>query len=155
MTRMFEVVKDPISVEELIDKVQHRNAGAITTFIGSVREMTNGKQTIYLEYQAYIPMAEKMLAEIGSEIQSRWPDARVAISHRIGSLDISEKAVVIAVSAPHRKAAYQANEYAIERIKQMVPIWKKEKWADGESWIGDQLGRVEYPAGKPEGKDGR
>lgn len=153
MTKMFEIVEAPISVENLIKKVQHRNAGAITTFIGSVRELTNEKRTIYLEYQAYIPMAEKMLAEIGNEIQSKWPDTRVAISHRIGSLDISEKAVVIVVSAPHRRAAYQANEYAIERIKQIVPIWKKEQWADGQAWIGDQLEQMEYPTGKPEVKE--
>src|SRR5699024_6105872 len=144
MGKLFEIVEHPISVEELIQKVEHRNAGAITTFIGTVRELTNEKKTIYLEYQAYKPMAEKMLAEIGKEIQEKWQDTRVAITHRVGSLDITEKAVVFAVSSPHRKAAYQANEYAIERIKQIVPIWKKEQWEDGESWIGDQLEQVKY-----------
>ncbi|MGN8645284.1 molybdenum cofactor biosynthesis protein MoaE [Gracilibacillus sp. HCP3S3_G5_1] len=148
--KLFEVVEDPISVEALIKKVKDRNAGAITTFIGTVREMTGDKKTIYLEYQAYKPMAEKMLAQIGKEINANWPDTKVAITHRIGSLEISEIAVVIAVSSPHRKPAYEANQYAIERIKQIVPIWKKEQWEDGEAWIGDQLENVSYPEGKPE-----
>ncbi|SFM38516.1 molybdopterin synthase catalytic subunit [Gracilibacillus orientalis] len=151
--KLFEVVEDPISVDSLIKKVEDRNAGAITTFIGTVREITGKKKTIYLEYQAYKPMAEKMLAQIGKEINERWPDTKVAITHRIGSLDISAIAVVIAVSSPHRKPAYQANEYAIERIKQIVPIWKKEQWEDGEAWIGDQKENVPYPTGKPEIKD--
>ncbi|WP_208589099.1 molybdenum cofactor biosynthesis protein MoaE [Gracilibacillus suaedae] len=151
--KMFEIVEDSISVESLIEKVEDRNAGAITTFIGTVREITGEKKTVYLEYQAYKPMAEKMLAQIGKEINQRWSDTKVAITHRIGSLDISEIAVVIAVSSPHRKPAYQANEYAIERIKQIVPIWKKEQWENGEAWIGDQLENVPYRAGKPDIKD--
>jgi molybdopterin synthase catalytic subunit len=94
-------------------------------------------------------MAVKMLSQIGDEIQEKWPDALTAITHRIGKLDITEVAVVIAVSSPHRKTAYEANEYAIERIKQIVPIWKKEFWEDGTKWIGDQLETKEYPEGKP------
>ncbi|WP_138418570.1 molybdenum cofactor biosynthesis protein MoaE [Aquibacillus sediminis] len=146
---LFDIVDHPIEVEPLIKKVERREAGAITTFIGTVREWTKDKKTVYLEYQAYVPMAKKMLATIGDEIQSKWPNTVVAITHRIGRLDISDVAVVIAVSSPHRKAAYEANEYAIERIKQVVPIWKKEHWEDGESWIGDQLEQVPYPTGKP------
>ncbi|ARW42349.1 Molybdopterin synthase [Bacillus licheniformis] len=91
-----------------------------------------------------------MLAQIGKEINEKWPGTAAAITHRIGRLDISDAAVVIAVSSPHRKAAYEANEYAIERIKQIVPIWKKEHWEDGETWIGDQLETTEYPEGKPD-----
>ncbi|GAB3060075.1 molybdenum cofactor biosynthesis protein MoaE [Virgibacillus ainsalahensis] len=146
---LFEIIEEPIKVEELIKKVERREAGAITTFIGTVREWTKGKRTIYLEYQAYVPMAVKMLAKIGEEIRSKWPDTKIAITHRIGRLDISDIAVGIAVSSPHRKAAYEANEYAIERIKQIVPIWKKENWEDGNTWIGDQLENVPYPEGKP------
>lgn len=152
--KLFEVVEKPISVQEMIKKVERREAGAITTFIGTVREFTKGKRTIYLEYQAYIPMAEKMLAKIGEEVRRNWPHTEIAISHRIGKLDISESAVVIVVSSPHRKAAYQANEYAIERIKEMVPIWKKERWEDGEEWVGNQLENISYPTGKPEIKEG-
>ncbi|SHM92738.1 molybdenum cofactor biosynthesis protein MoaE [Gracilibacillus kekensis] len=151
--KLFEIVEEPIAIELIIKKVEDRNAGAITTFIGTVRELTAEKRTIYLEYQAYKPMAEKMLAKIGEEIIQKWEGTKVAITHRIGSLDILEVAVVIAVSSPHRKAAYQANEYAIERIKQIVPIWKKEQWDDGEAWIGDQLENVRYPNAKPDIKD--
>ncbi|MFJ8257968.1 molybdenum cofactor biosynthesis protein MoaE [Peribacillus asahii] len=146
---LFEITHSPISVETLISKVSRREAGAITTFIGTVREFTKGKKTLSLEYQAYEPMAVKMLSQIGDEIQQKWPDALTAITHRVGKLDITEVAVVIAVSSPHRKTAYEANEYAIERIKQIVPIWKKEFWEDGTKWIGDQLETVEYPEGKP------
>lgn len=151
---LYEIIDRPIEVKQLIKKVERREAGAITTFIGAVREWTKGRKTIYLEYQAYIPMAIKSFAKIGEEINSKWPDTKIAITHRIGRLDISDIAVVIAVSSPHRKAAYEANEYAIERIKQIVPIWKKEHWSDGATWIGDQLGYMPYESGKPHIKDG-
>jgi len=151
--QMFEIVEDPIEVERLIKKVERPEAGAITTFIGAVREWTRGRRTLYLEYQAYKPMAIKMFEKIAEEIQEKWPHTKVAISHRIGRLEISDVAVAIVVSAPHRKAAYAANEYAIERIKQMVPIWKKEHWEDGETWIGDQRENIPYPDGKPDKKD--
>ncbi|MFC4404840.1 molybdenum cofactor biosynthesis protein MoaE [Gracilibacillus xinjiangensis] len=150
---MYEIVEEPIMTEDIIKKVQRREAGAITTFIGTVREFTKGKRTVFLQYQAYKPMAEKMLAQIGKEIEEQWQDTIVAITHRIGKLEITEAAVVIAVSSPHRKAAYEANEYAIERIKQIVPIWKKEQWEDGDEWIGDQLENVVYPAGQPNIKE--
>ncbi|MFC7370977.1 molybdenum cofactor biosynthesis protein MoaE [Fictibacillus iocasae] len=149
--KLFIITDQPISVEEVTAKVIRREAGAVTNFIGTVREFTKGKRTLYLEYEAYPAMAEKQLARIGAEIQERWPDAVTAITHRTGRLDISDVAVVIAVSTPHRKDAYDANEYAIERIKQMVPIWKKEHWEDGEQWIGDQLEIGRYPSGRPEG----
>ncbi|KGR88635.1 hypothetical protein CD30_18170 [Ureibacillus massiliensis 4400831 = CIP 108448 = CCUG 49529] len=137
--QLYKVIENPIQTEEVIRKVESRNAGAITVFIGTVREMTNGKRTLYLEYQAYKTMAEKKLNEIGNEIENKWPNTKVAITHRIGRLEISDIAVVIAISSPHRNVAYEANRYAIERIKEMVPIWKKEVWEDGEMWIGDQL----------------
>lgn len=148
-TPLFEIVETPIDVEAVRKKVLHRNAGATTIFIGTVREMTNGKKTLYLEYQAYPEMAIKMFEQIAKEIQEQWPEARVAITHRIGRLEITDIAVAIAVSSPHRKTAYEANEYAINRIKQIVPIWKKENWEDGSEWIGDQLEKVPYSAGKP------
>jgi molybdopterin synthase catalytic subunit len=146
---LFEITSDPISIEEIANKVIRNEAGAVTTFVGTVREFTKGKRTLSLEYQAYEKMAVKMLEQIGREINEKWDDAKTAITHRIGKLEISEIAVVIAVSTPHRKDAYEANEYAIERIKQIVPIWKKEIWEDGGSWIGDQLEKTPYPEGKP------
>lgn len=147
---MFEITDKAISIEEVTQKVVRRDAGAVVNFIGTVREFTKGRRTISLHYEAFPSMAEKQLKRIGDEIVDRWPEAKVAITHRTGSLDISDIAVVIAVSTPHRKDAYAANEYAIERIKQIVPIWKKEKWEDGEEWIGDQLENTAYPKGQPE-----
>ena len=136
---LFQVVEAPIVVDDVIQKVASRNAGATVVFLGTVREMTKGKRTLSLEYEAYVPMAERKLFEIGEEMHTKWPQLQVAITHRVGRLDISEIAVVIAVSSPHRKSAYEANEYAIERIKEIVPIWKKEYWEDGSKWIGNQL----------------
>jgi molybdopterin synthase catalytic subunit len=149
----FTITKEPISIEEVVKKVIRPEAGAVTTFIGTVREFTNGKRTLFLQYEAYVSMAEKKLAQIGEEIKEKWPEAQVAITHRIGKLDISDIAVVIAVSTPHRKDAYEANQYAIERIKQIVPIWKKEHWENGEEWVGNQLETKAYPTGKPEEED--
>jgi molybdopterin synthase catalytic subunit len=151
--QLFAITKEPISIEEVVKKVIRPEAGAVTTFIGTVREFTNGKRTLFLQYEAYVSMAEKKLAQIGEEIKEKWPEAQVAITHRIGKLDISDIAVVIAVSTPHRKDAYEANQYAIERIKQIVPIWKKEHWENGEEWVGNQLETKAYPAGKPEEGD--
>lgn len=94
-------------------------------------------------------MAEKKLKQIGEEIKEKYPQANVAIVHRVGRLEISDLAVAIAVSTPHRDAAFKACRYAIERIKEMVPIWKKEHWEDGSYWVGDQQEMTPYPHGKP------
>lgn len=136
--KRFEVVNEPLDTERYRNAVLHASAGAVTVFTGHVREWTKGIRTLYLAYEAYIPMAEKKMAEIGDEIAQYWPGTRVAIAHRIGKLEISDIAVVIAVSSSHRKAAYEANEYAINRMKETVPIWKKEIWEDGQEWIGQQ-----------------
>lgn len=141
--KTFEIVTHAIDPQHYADMVLRPEAGAVTLFTGHVREWTKGVRTLYLAYEAYVPMAEKKLAQIGAEIEERWPGAHTAIAHRIGELAISDIAVVIAVSSPHRKAAYEANEYAIERIKEIVPIWKKEIWEDGEEWIGDQKKKPE------------
>jgi molybdopterin synthase catalytic subunit len=146
---MFQIVKEPIDVSRVIEAVVDRNAGAIVTFIGTVRELTKGKKTLYLEYEAYESMAQKKLEQIGAEIKQQFPNAKVAIVHRIGRLEITDAAVVIAVSTPHRADAYEANRYAIERIKEMVPIWKKEHWEDGSLWIGNQQETISYEKGIP------
>lgn len=151
--RMYEISKEPIDIQAVINKVVQREAGAITTFIGTVRELTHGKKTLFLIYEAYEAMAVKKLEQIGAEMEERWAGSIVAITHRVGRLDITDIAVVIAVSTPHRADAYEANRYAIERIKEIVPIWKKEHWEDGESWMGNQLETVAYPSGKPEAGD--
>jgi molybdopterin synthase catalytic subunit len=149
----FEISKEPIDTQAVIDKVVQREAGAITTFIGTVRELTHGKKTLYLIYEAYESMAVKKLEQIGREIEEKWQGSKVAITHRVGKLDITDIAVVIAVSTPHRADSYEANRYAIERIKEIVPIWKKEHWEDGQEWIGNQKETVAYPTGKPEESD--
>ena len=148
----YEITREPISIEAVVSKVVHPHAGAITTFIGTVRELTKGKKTLYLEYEAYETMAEKKLRQIGKEITEKWQNTRVAIVHRIGRLDITDIAVVIAVSTPHRADSYEASRYAIERIKEIVPIWKKEHWEDGESWIGNQKGNGRLPSWKTGGR---
>lgn len=146
---LFVITDQPIEPDEVMSKVKRREAGAITLFLGTVRELTFGKRTLFLEYESYPSMAIKQLERISEEVHERWADTCVAITHRIGRLEISDIAVAIAVSSPHRKAAYEANEYIIERIKQIVPIWKKEYGEDGSEWIGDQLNQVSYPEGRP------
>ncbi|WP_349305602.1 molybdenum cofactor biosynthesis protein MoaE [Bacillus sp. FJAT-49736] len=145
----FQITRDPIDIEKVVQRVVQREAGAITTFIGTVRELTYGRRTLYLEYEAYESMALKKLEQIGMEITEKWPLSKTAITHRIGRLEITDIAVVIAISTPHRAESYEANRYAIERIKEVVPIWKKEHWEDGEEWIGNQLGTKKYIEGKP------
>lgn len=136
--KAYEIVRIPIDSQRYADCVLRPEAGAVVLFTGHVREWTGGVRTLYLAYESYVPMAEKMLEQIGVEIEAKWPGTRAAIAHRIGELQIGEIAVVIATSSPHRKDAYEANEYAIERIKELVPVWKKEIWENGTQWIGDQ-----------------
>ncbi|GGJ95478.1 molybdopterin (MPT) converting factor, subunit 2 [Lentibacillus kapialis] len=144
MTNKFRITEEPINPNDCIEKVVRNEAGAVNTFIGTVREFTRGKRTLFLEYQSYIPMAEKKLRQIGDEIQERWGDTDTVIVHRIGRLELTDIAVVIAVSTPHRADAFEASRYAIERIKEIVPIWKKEHWEDGTKWIGDQKEKKSY-----------
>ncbi|MDO3412359.1 molybdenum cofactor biosynthesis protein MoaE [Saccharibacillus sp. CPCC 101409] len=144
--KAYEIVTEPIDPQKYADYVLRPEAGAVTLFTGHVREWTKGVRTLYLAYEAYVPMAEKTLRQIGEEMEAKWPGTRASIAHRIGELAIGEIAVVIAVSSPHRKDAYEANEYAIERIKELVPIWKKEIWEDGTEWIGDQRKKPDVPA---------
>jgi molybdopterin synthase catalytic subunit len=101
-----------------------------------VREATRGRRVLHLEYEAYAPMAERTMAQIGNEIGSKWPVDAVAILHRVGRLQVGEMSVAIAVAAPHRREALEACSYAIDRLKELVPIWKKEVFEDGEVWVG-------------------
>ncbi|MGG3455971.1 molybdenum cofactor biosynthesis protein [Paenibacillus rhizolycopersici] len=137
---LFIITDEPLSVEEITAKVIAPDHGAALTFTGTTREWTQGQRTVHLEYEAYVPMALTKLRQIGVEIAERWPGTRCAISHRIGHVDIAEISVVIAISAPHRAGCYEASRYAIERLKQIVPIWKKEIWEDGSEWKGHGLG---------------
>ncbi|MFC4600465.1 molybdenum cofactor biosynthesis protein MoaE [Cohnella hongkongensis] len=136
----YEITSRPLDVGRTLSLVSHPDHGAAIAFVGTTREWTAGKRTVTLEYEAYAPMAEASLASIGDEIAARWPGSLAAISHRIGTVGIGEISVVIAVSSAHRADAYEASRYAIERLKQVVPIWKKEVYEDGTEWKGHQLG---------------
>src|SRR5699024_6187994 len=138
MEKNYWITEEPIDINECIQKVIRAEAGAVSTFMGTVREFTHGKRTLFLEYQAYIPMAEKKLAQIGQEIEKKWGNTKSSIAHRVGMLDILEVAVAIAVFSPQPKDALEANRYAIDRNKEIVSILKKEHWEDGTKWIGDQ-----------------
>ncbi|NHN31602.1 molybdenum cofactor biosynthesis protein [Paenibacillus agricola] len=138
--QLVEITQQPISIEAVTAKVLHPNHGATLTFIGTTREWTHGKRTTRLEYEAYEPMAVKTMLTIVEQISASFEGTLCAITHRLGVVAVGECSVVIAVSAPHRDAAYEASRYAIERLKQMVPIWKKEIWEDGSEWKGHQQG---------------
>ena len=141
---MFKVVDGPIDDIALEEVVRTEADGAVIVFRGVARRYSRGRDVVHLEYEAYPEMAEKVMAQIGDEIKGRWPVSGVAIVHRTGVLQIGQASVVIAVSAPHRGEAFAASQYAIDRLKQVVPIWKKEVWSDGEQWIGWE--GVEQPA---------
>ncbi len=137
-SRYFRVQADFIDAREVEGRVASPGMGAIVTFTGTVRDQARGRTVASLEYEAYAPAAEKMLRQIGDEISANWAIDRVAIVHRVGVLTVGEASVVIAVAAPHRADAFAACHYAIDRIKQIVPIWKKELYADGAAWIGSE-----------------
>jgi len=132
----FRVVAAPLEIQEAVDAVRHPEAGAVVLFVGTVREWTEGTRTLAIDYEAYPRMAEEYLATIGEEIRQRWDVRGVHIAHREGRLRPGEDSVVIAVSAPHRSDAFAACRHAIERIKETVPIWKKEITAEGSRWVG-------------------
>ena len=133
---MFKVVDGPIDDLALEDAVRTDADGAVIGFRGVARRYSRGRDVVHLEYEAYPEMAEKVMAQIAEEVKSRWPVSGVAIVHRTGVLEIGQASVAIAVAAPHRGEAFQAAKYAIDRLKQIVPIWKKEVWSDGSQWIG-------------------
>jgi len=133
---VFEVTIEELNPEPLAEWVRQDDDGAGVVFVGVVRNNSKGKKVSHLIYDAYGDMACRQLQEVGREIRERWEVGRIAISHRIGRLLVGEKSVVIAVSAPHRKEAFSACAYAIDRIKEIVPIWKQEVGEDGAVWVG-------------------
>jgi molybdopterin synthase catalytic subunit len=152
--KRYEITEEPIDPDRTLSRVSHPDRGASLVFVGTTREWTFGKRTVTLEYEAYKPMAEAALASIGEEIAARWPGTLSAISHRIGTVGVGEISVAIAVSSAHREGAYEASRYAIERLKQKVPIWKKEIYEDGTEWKGHQLGPWN-PLGSLDGTEGQ
>jgi molybdopterin synthase catalytic subunit/molybdopterin converting factor small subunit len=129
-----EITDAPLDTDGLVRRVERPEAGAVVTFAGVVRNHSRGRTVLYLEYDAYRPMAERKMREIGEEAARRW-ECRIALQHRVGRLEIGEASVLIAVSAAHRGTAFEACRYAIDTLKETVPIWKKEVWEGGEVWI--------------------
>ncbi len=134
----IRLLDQPLSAEQCAAWVEDPGAGGVAVFVGTVRNQTQGRHVTRLEFEAYGPMALREMEKIAQSILQQWPAKRVAIHHRTGTLTIGEAAVVIAVSAPHRGAAFAACQYAIDTLKQTVPIWKKEVFEDGEVWVGSR-----------------
>ena len=133
---MISLTHRPIDTATVLAQVASPNAGAVVLFLGTTREFTHGRRTASLDYECYSEMAEKKLAELEAEARRRWPLTACSIVHRLGHLELGEASIAIAVSSPHRKAAFEAGQWLIDTIKQVVPIWKQENWADGDSeWV--------------------
>ncbi len=131
----IRVSTDPLAVDAALARVRQESAGGVCVFIGTVRRESRGKRVTLLEYDAYPEMAEAKMAEIAREAEQRWGPLRIAMHHRVGRLEVGEDAVVIAVAASHRPEAFAACRFAIDRLKEVVPIWKKEHTDDGAVWI--------------------
>ena len=131
----FQVTPAVLDVSAVIREVSSEASGAVNLFIGTVRDHNAGRSVLYLEYEAYEPLALKTLHQIGDEASARWPSVELAIHHRTGRLAIGEASVVIAAAGAHRADTFSATRYAIERVKQIVPIWKHEHYEKGDTWI--------------------
>ncbi len=133
---MIRLTHDVIDHAALTEQVRRPDCGAVVTFLGTVRDLTGDRVTLALDYDAYPAMAEKKMAEIEADTRARWPVGEMVLVHRLGHLDVGAVSVAVAVSCPHRGQAFAACRHAIDRLKELVPIWKKENWADGTSeWV--------------------
>ncbi|MGH9833227.1 MAG: molybdenum cofactor biosynthesis protein MoaE [Blastocatellia bacterium] len=139
MEDIFEITREPIDKLGLERRLLTTAAGAVVTFDGVVRDHNKGRRVVSLQYEAYEPMAVKEMRRLGAEVREQWPEVeRIGVIHRFGELKISESSVVIVVTSAHRRVAFEACRYAIDRLKQTVPIWKKEIFEDGEEWVEGQ-----------------
>src|SRR3954465_2489742 len=132
----FRVTEEPLSLQVVVDEVTDESAGAVATFLGTVRRESRGRTVLYLEYEAYAEMAEDVMAQIAADLEQRYELWAVAIHHRVGRVEIGEASVAIAVSAPPRQDALAARQDAIDTLKEPVPLWKKEVYEGGEEWLG-------------------
>lgn len=135
-----ELTAEAVSLDDTVQRVRHPQAGAVVLFLGTVRDTRAGARVHHLEYEAYETLALREMRAVCAEAAARWPLLRLAIAHRVGTLRVGEVSVAIAVSAPHRADAFAAGKYAIDALKQRVPIWKKEVWDGGETWVGSEPG---------------
>ena len=140
----FEVTAEPLDPKRLVGHVRKDEAGALLLFYGVVRNENLGRRVEYLEYDAYPEMAEKIMREVAEDIMRSYPITDVAIQHRTGRLEIGEESLLVAISSPHRKEAFEAGLALVDRFKEVVPIWKKEVFVGGEEWIEGDPSR---PAG--------
>jgi molybdopterin converting factor subunit 1 len=153
----FQVTREPLDPQRLVNLVRRDESGAVALFYGVVRNHSQGRRVLYLEYDGYPSMAVRKMRQVAEEVRSRWDITDMAISHRIGRLEVGETSLLVAVSAAHRREAFEACHYAVDRIKEIVPVWKKEVWEGGESWVeGHAVGTAEPgeavssgPAGAP------
>ncbi|HEY2821938.1 MAG TPA: molybdenum cofactor biosynthesis protein MoaE [Candidatus Acidoferrum sp.] len=136
---LIQLGRDPIDASALVRHVRTDSDGAIVTFDGCVRDNSHGRRTLYLDYEAYESMALAKLSEIAADTHAKFAIDRIAIAHRLGRLEIGETSVLIAISSPHRAAAFDACRFAIDTLKRTVPIWKKEYFADGSVWADGEL----------------
>jgi molybdopterin synthase catalytic subunit len=133
---MIRLTHHPIDYAALTEAVRLPGCGAVVTFLGTVRDLTGDQVTVALDYEAYPPMAEKKMAEVADDTRARWPVGAIAMVHRLGRLTVGEVSVAVAVSCPHRAQAFEACRHAIDRLKELVPIWKKENAPDGTTdWV--------------------
>ena len=137
-SKLIEITTEELCVNEVVARVVRPSIGAVASFVGVVRDHTDGRQVCHLEYEHYPGMAEDMLRQVTDDIRDRWETIeKVAIVHRVGRLEPGEVSTVIALCAAHREDVFDALRYAIDRLKEIVPIWKKEVWADGAEWRGE------------------
>ncbi|MDE3095931.1 MAG: molybdenum cofactor biosynthesis protein MoaE [Chloroflexota bacterium] len=139
---MFAITREPLDPMPLVESVRRDECGAVVLFYGVVRNENRGRSVRYLEYDAYEPMALKKLRAVADEVRAKFPVTGVGVLHRIGRLEVGETSLLVAVSAGHRREAFEACHYAVDRIKETVPIWKKEVWEDGSEWIEGHVPEV-------------
>lgn len=136
---LIEITRSRLQIEPLVERLQLPEDGAVVVFDGIVRNHSQGRKTLYLEYEGYEPMALKKMKELAENTRRSWPVNRIGIVHRLGRLEIGEASVVIVVTSAHRKAAFLACHHVIDTLKKTVPIWKKEYFADGEVWVEGEV----------------
>jgi molybdopterin synthase catalytic subunit len=148
---MIQLTTEPIDSNTILRRAGHAEAGAVVLFLGTTREVTDGRQTVALDYEAYVEMAERRLAELESQARRRWPVIECIVVHRLGRVPVGEASVAIAVSTPHRADAFAAGQWLIDSLKHDVPIWKREQWADGTAeWVHPGMGTDNQRQGEKE-----
>jgi len=142
---MFRITRRPIALAPLVRAVGDPSAGAVVTFVGTTRNENVGRRVTRLEYEAFVPMAEREMRRLADEARRRWPLRKIAMAHRLGVVPVGQASVAIAVSAGHRAEAFAACHWLIDRLKEIVPIWKREHFRGGQVWIGAQQGGPPLP----------